>query len=271
MQKDDKDNRFDTIIALLLAFGMAIGVWLYSVKPWQTEGGLFGRLKPAAVEVDSGVRAALPAREEPVPVAPLPSAVVEAQAPSIVPTPSERKLPEVAAPAVAAAAAVAVEPAKAEAPAPAPVEAVKIEPPPAPVVAPEPPKAPEPVAAAPEPAPAEPVKAPEPKIVIQERFNFAFGKADIPDSAKARLDEIAGLLKDDPRTLTIVGHTDNVGKPEANRYLSELRAKSVRQYLVDKGVAADRLKARGAGSAKPIASNKTEAGRAQNRRIDITE
>ena len=67
----------------------------------------------------------------------------------------------------------------------------------------------------------------------------------------------------------IDGHTDNVGKPDKNMDLSNRRAASVKNYFISKGINADRLNSQGFGDTKPIADNKTSAGRAQNRRVEI--
>ena len=66
------------------------------------------------------------------------------------------------------------------------------------------------------------------------------------------------------------GHTDNTGSAAVNRRLSAARANAVRDYLISKGVAADRLTAVGFGPRKPVASNRTAEGRAQNRRVELT-
>ena len=70
-------------------------------------------------------------------------------------------------------------------------------------------------------------------------------------------------------TITIVGYTDSLGDPVYNQKLSEDRANAVMQYFIQKGIAADRMKALGKGKSLPIADNKTDAGRAQNRRVEI--
>ncbi|MEM0933684.1 MAG: OmpA family protein, partial [Bacteroidota bacterium] len=67
----------------------------------------------------------------------------------------------------------------------------------------------------------------------------------------------------------VEGHTDSVGSAKTNQRLSESRANSVRDFLVDKGIGADRLTAIGYGEDKPIATNNTRSGRAQNRRVEI--
>lgn len=72
-------------------------------------------------------------------------------------------------------------------------------------------------------------------------------------------------------SLTIEGHTDSTGTPAHNQVLSEQRAKSVREYLTGKGVAAGRLTTAGYGQVKPVADNATELGRAQNRRVELVK
>jgi outer membrane protein OmpA-like peptidoglycan-associated protein len=71
--------------------------------------------------------------------------------------------------------------------------------------------------------------------------------------------------------IEISGHTDNVGKKKDNQILSEKRAKSCRDYLVSKGIEAERITTVGYGDARPIAPNDTEQGRQQNRRIEAAE
>lgn len=102
---------------------------------------------------------------------------------------------------------------------------------------------------------------------------FETGSATIkPESANA-LAVIADVMKSDPALkLEIQGHTDNVGAPAANLKLSQERAASVRAYLVaSAGVAPARLTTAGLGDTKPIGDNKTEAGRAQNRRVELVK
>ncbi len=85
------------------------------------------------------------------------------------------------------------------------------------------------------------------------------------------LDKIANILNRYGKTqLVIVGHTDSVGSDQYNQQLSERRAGSVDQYLLNKAVVPQRLSAYGRGKTEPIASNATEQGRQQNRRVDIT-
>jgi outer membrane protein OmpA-like peptidoglycan-associated protein len=102
--------------------------------------------------------------------------------------------------------------------------------------------------------------------------NFDTGKSTIkPDSAKT-LDDAAGALKvAADLKIEVGGHTDNVGTPEANLKLSEERAKAVMAALVERGVKADRLTAKGYGQTTPIADNRTEDGRAKNRRVELVK
>jgi outer membrane protein OmpA-like peptidoglycan-associated protein len=83
------------------------------------------------------------------------------------------------------------------------------------------------------------------------------------------LDEVAGILAKHPevKKLRVEGHTDDQGPERFNLELSSKRAEAVRAYLVGKGVAAERLEAKGYGDTRPIASNKTAEGREKNRRV----
>lgn len=99
---------------------------------------------------------------------------------------------------------------------------------------------------------------------------FATGSAKLlPKSFKA-LDGVATLIKaDETLSMAIDGHTDNTGKPEKNMLLSEQRAAAVKTYLVAKGIDAGRLTSSGYGITKPVADNKTAAGRGKNRRVEM--
>ncbi len=103
-----------------------------------------------------------------------------------------------------------------------------------------------------------------------DNLEFATAKDIIKTESLASLDELAALMKKKPNwRLKISGHTDNQGKPATNLKLSEKRAKAVQNYLISKGIAADKFKAEWFGSKKPIADNKTEAGRQKNRRVEM--
>jgi outer membrane protein OmpA-like peptidoglycan-associated protein len=98
---------------------------------------------------------------------------------------------------------------------------------------------------------------------------FATGKSELLPGAQKKLDDVIAALKDDPRTITIVGHTDSVGNDEKNMQLSQKRAEAVRSYLTTHGVPEDRVTAQGMGETQPVADNKTADGRANNRRVEI--
>lgn len=99
---------------------------------------------------------------------------------------------------------------------------------------------------------------------------FETGKATIRKVSYKQLDAVAAVLKDDPTLYAdIEGHTDNTGSDERNTELSQQRAEAVVNYLVGKGIPADRLTAKGYGPTQPVATNATAAGRAQNRRTEI--
>lgn len=100
---------------------------------------------------------------------------------------------------------------------------------------------------------------------------FEFGKADLKAGAKSQLDRVAGFLIANPdREVVIEGHTDNVGGDDVNMRLSRARAEGVRDYLSLQGVGTGRLAAQGYGKTHPVASNETDTGRAQNRRVELT-
>jgi len=100
---------------------------------------------------------------------------------------------------------------------------------------------------------------------------FATGSYKLLSKSYKALNDVASLMKaDESLMLDIDGHTDAVGSEESNQVLSENRAKSVKDYLVSKGVAESRLFSTGYGESKPVADNNTAAGRAKNRRTEMT-
>jgi len=103
-------------------------------------------------------------------------------------------------------------------------------------------------------------------------INFDTGKATIkPDSAQTLDDAAAALKVAADFKVEVAGHTDNVGSPEANMKLSQDRAQAVMAALISRGVKADRLTAKGYGQTAPIADNRTEEGRAKNRRVELVK
>jgi len=108
-----------------------------------------------------------------------------------------------------------------------------------------------------------------PKQQLLRGVNFKSGSPEMMYESYQALEPILKQLKQYPEVvIEIRGHSDSVGNYTKNMQLSQLRAESVRQYLVSKGVESDRIRATGFGSSSPIADNKTAAGRAQNRRIE---
>ncbi len=101
-------------------------------------------------------------------------------------------------------------------------------------------------------------------------IHFDTGKATIKPESQPIVDQIVVLLKGNPvLKVSVEGHTDNVGTPAANKALSDARAKSVADAIVKRGVDAMRLVAAGFGQERPVADNRTEEGRAKNRRVEL--
>ncbi len=109
------------------------------------------------------------------------------------------------------------------------------------------------------------------KLVIKEKVFFDTAKATIKPKSFPLLSQVAQILVEHPELaqIAIEGHTDNVGKPEANRILSQKRAESVRDFLVKKGVGAGRLEPKGFGPDRPAELNSTAKGREANRRVEF--
>jgi OOP family OmpA-OmpF porin len=136
--------------------------------------------------------------------------------------------------------------------------------------------APEPRASTPPPPPPPPAPAPtESKRIVLRGINFDFDKSNIKREFVPVLDEAAQILKDNANIkVTIEGHTDSRGADDYNQRLSERRARAVKQYLVSRGVEANRLDTVGKGEKEPIADNMKNGrdnpeGRAMNRRAEL--
>jgi outer membrane protein OmpA-like peptidoglycan-associated protein len=102
-------------------------------------------------------------------------------------------------------------------------------------------------------------------------ITFKSGSAELSPAFPKVLDGVVMVLKKYEKTIVeVAGHTDNVGKSEYNQGLSERRAHTVTDYLLGKGVKPERTIAIGAGETRPVATNETDAGRAANRRVELT-
>ena len=108
------------------------------------------------------------------------------------------------------------------------------------------------------------------RLSLPGRWSFTVGSAELSSGAQPALSSIARVLADYRLSLiTVHGHTDDSGDPIFNQTLSEKRALAVARHLVSEGVASDRLLVVGHGPADPLASNATEAGREENRRVEL--
>lgn len=228
-----RDDRVDIPIAVLLGVLMVLGMWFWAIKPWLAT--VAAPKEPAGPPAAMATVPPIPQMDSaPQTVPTVPAARKDdAPAPVFVPPPA----PQVAAatPAPAVVAPVVSAPTTAAAPAP------------------------------------EPARVPPPVVVVSERIAFATGSYQIPAAANERLKEIAAIVHNHPRALVITGHTDNVGDAGSNQVLSQKRADAVMQRLVALGVPAEKLSAKGLGPAQPVADNASAEGRAQNRRIELTE
>lgn len=132
-----------------------------------------------------------------------------------------------------------------------------------------------------------PVAAPPPAPVVNKTYiisqedkrtvaeaikdlQFEFGKSTIKSVSYPSLDRVAQILVNKGFSLKLAGYTDNVGSVDANLKLSKDRAEAVKDYLVSKGADASKIQSDGFGKSNPVASNKTAAGRAKNRRVEFT-
>jgi OmpA-OmpF porin, OOP family len=152
----------------------------------------------------------------------------------------------------------------------APRRAVLAPPPPAP--------APEPVAQPVVPAAAPLVVAPRATPLPPRTQNFTLGadasfdtgKAELKPQGKVRLDQLAAKLKDARvDSIAVTGHTDNVGSDAVNQRLSLRRAEAVKAYLMQRGIEPGKIRTAGRGKSTPLADNRSSAGRAKNRRVEV--
>ncbi len=123
----------------------------------------------------------------------------------------------------------------------------------------------------PPPPPPKRVEITADQIVIHDKILFEVNKAVIREESHSLVDEIVQVVKDNGRIkkLSIEGHTDGDGSEKYNQALSDKRATAVMQYLVDHGVAQDRLTSKGLGESKPLADNATAEGKEKNRRVEF--
>ena len=125
-----------------------------------------------------------------------------------------------------------------------------------------------------EPPPPPPAPTPPPPVVKQRivlrGVNFDFDKSTIRRDAAEILEEAARILREDPEVrVSVDGHTDARGTDQYNDRLSERRAQAVVDYLARLGVPPSRLQAQGFGESRPVATNDTDEGRAENRRVEL--
>jgi len=109
-------------------------------------------------------------------------------------------------------------------------------------------------------------------VLSEDQGNFKFGRTVLPDEAKGKIDEMVSQLKTDPKNiyLEIEGHTDSVGDAKTNERIGLERAEAVKRYLYEQyQIPLHKMNVISYGKEKPIAPNKTKAGRAQNRRVVI--
>lgn len=106
-------------------------------------------------------------------------------------------------------------------------------------------------------------------FLARERVSFKSGRAELRESSFPILDMLASIARNCGATLEVAGHTDSVGDASVNLKLSQRRSDAVRKYLVQSGVSAERVSARGYGETQPLADNTTADGRKANRRIEF--
>jgi outer membrane protein OmpA-like peptidoglycan-associated protein len=106
------------------------------------------------------------------------------------------------------------------------------------------------------------------RIVLRNIY-FDTGSANLRDESQQELDRLYDIMEKSGLVIEIGGHTDDVGREDSNEQLSQARAEAVRSYVIDRGIAEDRIQAKGYGETEPIATNETEEGRQENRRVEI--
>ena len=110
-----------------------------------------------------------------------------------------------------------------------------------------------------------------PRTFVFDHLNFASASTQITPESQHTMEDLTAILKAYPAVnVRLEGHTDNVGAKEANKALSESRAVAIRMRLEASGITANRMETAGWGEERPIASNDTPEGRAQNRRLEMT-
>jgi len=129
---------------------------------------------------------------------------------------------------------------------------------------------------APEVVPPPPAPAPQPPPAARRKIetltgpSFEFDKATLTAEGRQHVEHAIVIMREQPTLVVVVeGHTDSIGSDAYNMKLSQRRANAVRDYMVKNGVSGSRIKTEAYGKTRPIASNKTAEGRAQNRRVDI--
>lgn len=124
--------------------------------------------------------------------------------------------------------------------------------------------------ASPAPAAASAPVAASEKVTFETDTLFGFDKSDLQPEGLSKLEDLVSKLQGtDVEMIIVTGHTDSVGSAIYNEKLSKRRALSAKKFLVSKGLPSDRIVTNGKGEQQPVASNKTSAGRAKNRRVDI--
>jgi OmpA-OmpF porin, OOP family len=111
---------------------------------------------------------------------------------------------------------------------------------------------------------------PKGETFVLNNLIFAQGKSVIDPKSYAELDEVVQMLKENPRIeIQLEGHTDNVGSPKANMELSQSRVDAVKKYLVEKGIAKNRIQTKAFGGSQPLRNEMTPDARAANRRVEM--